>query len=182
MAYKKLIVNIELLSEWYSYFTLASILPCVLFPISYTAVAYYILVSGADSYYLFPPTKCVQIYLQFQIMTKVAFALNVFLFLLMERWPFEWKSPMGYLVAWLCESAGITIVITSIVPFFSYLFGSCWLFLFVADDITKDLTAFNIDVITTERAFTTRTLDTLNCAELMNKFCATIRIYTHAKE
>lgn len=71
------------------------------------------------------------------------------LFFPMTRWPFDWRSPAGYIVAWICGNFGLASVIFGFVPFSNYLLGSCWLFIFIADDIAEDLNEFNI-VVSTE--------------------------------
>lgn len=86
---------------------------------------------------------------------------------------------MGYLAAWFGESAGTAAIIFAIIPFFNYLFGSCYLFIFIADDITKDLRTFNTAVAASTE---TKSSNASNRAELINQFCAVIQFYADAKE
>lgn len=90
------------------------------------------------------------------------------------RWPFEWKAPLGYFVAWLVQSAGLTVAILLSIIFFNLIFGSSWLFIFMAEDITNDLTVFNAYSETTEA--------TENRAEKTKRFCVTIQLYSDTKQ
>lgn len=63
-----------------------------------------------------------------------------------------------------------------VIPFFTYLLGTCWLFYFIADDVTNDLIAFNETVTTIAETPNGR-----ERAELMKTFSSTIQIYTDAK-
>lgn len=51
-------------------------------------------------------------------------------------------------------------------------------FIFIADDIKKDLTAFNSVTSLT----TTQASNATNRAEMMHQFCAIVQIYTDAKQ
>lgn len=64
-------------------------------------------------------------------------------------------------------------------PFYQYLFGSGWLFIFIANDIKEDLAAFNTDVTIFENVTKNRDEHRF---KLTNKFCAIIQLYTDAKE
>lgn len=112
MAYKELNVKIEKLSEWFFYAILATVLSYVLFPISYTIIAYFMLDSGVESFLLYPPTEFVANKNFFWTWTQkpIKWTINFLTILLnTERWPFDWKAPAGYLVAWCCGSIGLAI-------------------------------------------------------------------------
>lgn len=64
MAYKKLNMKIEQLSQLYFYAILATIICIGLLPLLYTYVSYFILDFGDDSFYLYPPTEFVLIFFQ----------------------------------------------------------------------------------------------------------------------
>lgn len=99
------------------------------------------------------------------------------LFLILPRWLFDWKTPIGYLVAWVADTIGTVTVVMVATPFYMYLFGSCWLFISMADDIAMDVTAFNLDLNTE-----TETSSAKRRAELIGNFFAIVLIYAHAKE
>lgn len=61
----------------------------------------------------------------------------------LKRWPFDWKTPFGYLVAWSGECAGVTAVTITVIPFFGMIFASNWLFIVIVEDMTGDVTTFN---------------------------------------
>lgn len=87
------------------------------------------------------------------------------------RFPFDWKTPLTYAVAWSLQFAGGCGVFTIEMPFFGFYFGSCWLFVFIAGDITQDLVAFNKGELVNR-----------NRVEKMTRFCDIIRIYSDAKQ
>lgn len=80
-------------------------------------------------------------------------------------------------MAWFCESAGEFAVFFAVIPFFSYLFGSCCLFICIADDIREDLTVFNILT-----AHTAKKSDVENRVELMNRYRSNVQVYLDAKQ
>lgn len=75
-------------------------------------------------------------------------------------------------MVWMFQSAEATVCAITIAQFLTLVFGSCWLFMFMAEDITQDVVAFN---------FIATTATDENCAELMSQFCDLVQIYTDAK-
>lgn len=177
-AYKNVNTQIEQISEWFSYALLGTLVLIVLFPISYTGVCYFILDLGVESFYLYPPTEWVRIKFSCILSNYCVYTKTVFFN--GKRWPFDWKAPIGYLVAWSCGFVGIAPIAFAFAPFFTYLLGSCCLFYSIADDITKDLAAFNIDLSLIKVA--KKTSIAANRAELRNKFRAIVQIYADAKQ
>lgn len=88
----------------------------------------------------------------------------------MFRYPFDWKSPAGYLVAWLSQFAGGASVASIYTQFLNIFIGSCWFFTFTAEDITQDVVAFNIMQSAATKA------------ELTRRFCDIVQIYSDAKQ
>lgn len=86
--------------------------------------------------------------------------------------PFDWKTPYGFFPAYLAQCVGVAANLMPFVQFFNFIFGSCWLFIFIAEDITKDLSAFNI--------ITTTTFD--DGIGLADRFCDIIKVYLDAKQ
>lgn len=87
------------------------------------------------------------------------------------RLPFDWNTPHGFLVAWSCQCAGLYEVII-FAPFFAYIFGSCSLFVNIAEDITNDVVDLNNAI---------KTPDT-DRSELMQRLRDIIQFYTDVKE
>lgn len=87
--------------------------------------------------------------------------------------PFDWKTPFGYLVAWIFEAVsigGITIAITTTL---CLVFASSCLFVAIAaDDMSQNLTIFNIDLNRSQRH---------GHEELMERFCDIIRTFSSTK-
>lgn len=78
-----------------------------------------------------------------------------------------------YLLEYLSQFVELAVFITCFLQFLNFIFGSCWLFIFIAEDLTKDSTAFN-DAITKK--------DDANDAELTKQFCDLVQIYLDAKQ
>lgn len=57
----------------------------------------------------------------------------------MWRLPFNWRTPLGYLVALFAQFTGSFAVLFSALTVFSFLVGSCWLFYTISRDINQDL-------------------------------------------
>lgn len=91
-----------------------------------------------------------------------------------SRWPFDWKTPVGYFVVWISQCAGIVAAGTTATLFFDMIFGSCWLFIVIAQDITDDVIAFNKTVNAIE--------NTERIAKLMEEFSDLITYYLDAKQ
>lgn len=61
----------------------------------------------------------------------------------------------------------------STIQFPSLLFGSCWIFITIAQDITHDVAAFN---------FTATIISNKNRAELEERFRGMVHIYSETKQ
>lgn len=127
---------------------------------------YYMFNMGADSFLLFGPSWFV-VTIKRNCLNEQKIHENTRI-----RYPFDWKSPPGYLVAWLAQFAGGAISGCIYGQFLSVFIASCWLFTFVAEDITQDVTAFN-----------RQSTKAVKCrAELKKRFCDIIQTYSDAKQ
>lgn len=72
------------------------------------------------------------------------FESNEFVFL-QPRFPFDWKTPLGYLFAFSSQCLEAYTSIASVLPMICFLAGSCWLFVCFAKDVTYDLSLFNVN-------------------------------------
>lgn len=88
----------------------------------------------------------------------------------LRRFLFNWETPVGYLLGWLTLCAGCAAGAVPTFIFLSLVFGSCWLFIFIAEDITQDVAAFNF------------TASNENQRELTKRFCDTVQIHSDAKQ
>lgn len=86
--------------------------------------------------------------------------------------PFNWKTPLGYSVAWFGQAFGWTVTASVAFSVYCFSFGSNLHFIFIAEDITKDLVDFN-SIVKTPNA---------NREELMERFCTVIQLYSYVKE
>lgn len=87
------------------------------------------------------------------------------------RLPFDWKTPFGFTVALLSQIVGGCATFSILLPAFSFMIGSCVLFIFVADDITKDLAVFNSGKVAKK-----------NRVPRLKRFCAIIEIHSDARQ
>lgn len=93
-------------------------------------------------------------------------SINVF-----KRLPFNWRTPLGYLVAIFAQSAGTYAAIISGVTSIAFFICSCWLFVCIAKDITTDLPL-------------------LDCSKkskpddptMKQRFCTIIQMYSDARQ
>lgn len=166
VAYKKSMDQIQLFSQYFYVFMCISFGVLMCTPIIYSLVRYYIFSMGAKSFYLFVPVWCVNSALMdsFNECESVLFNLT--------RYPFDWKTPSGYLMAALLQCAGCVCVLALLMQFFNLLIGSCWLFVCIARDITKDWAKFNAAVRSTGG----------NDAKLTKRFCRLVQVYSDAKQ
>lgn len=89
------------------------------------------------------------------------------------RWPFDRKSPLGYLMAWGAQTAGLTALAITAVAFYILIFGTCELFAFMAEDIAADLATFKIDLRMNAEA---------DRAERMQHFRDIVQLYSEVKK
>lgn len=96
------------------------------------------------------------------------------IFYILRSFPFDWKTPFGYTVAWISETVAISAAGAIVLSVMFLILGSSWLFLTVADhDLTKELAAFNIDVKTSAEK---------DHEELMQRFCNIMQVFSDVKE
>lgn len=81
---------------------------------------------------------------------------------------------MGYSVAFVAQLAGALLAAIIYIQFTNLIFGSCWLFIFIAEDITEDVAAFNIASVARK--------PNGNRAKLTKRFCDLVQTYSDAKQ
>lgn len=92
--------------------------------------------------------------------------------ILRTRYPFNWKSPFGYLVASFCQYIGVITTANMLAHNLNLFIGSCWLFKFIANDIKNDLTAFNAAAKAPDA----------DPVVLTKRFCDLVQIHSDAKQ
>lgn len=142
-----------------------------LIPLLYTIASYYFLNAGKESFLLFCPTSYVP---DIGKEKENYLTLLSHVYVKKNRWPFDWKTPLGYLVVWIAQCAGIASIVVISVGFYGFVLGSCWLFIVIAKDITKDVTAFNNAVRTLK--------NNRDHAKLMETLRDIIQIYSNVKQ
>lgn len=165
-AYNEIIEKIELINKILSIGLWISGAIILSTAVPYSFVRYYIFDMGEDSFYLFLPAWFV--FLRIETDKKLQIS-----FFHWTRFPFEWRTPFGYFVAWLSQCAGTIAGSCANFQFLNLLFGSCWLFMFIAEDITQDVIAFNNMA---------KTASNENCTELIKRFCDMVQIYSDVKQ
>lgn len=89
-----------------------------------------------------------------------------------KRFPFNWKNPFGYSIIFLGQWIGSVSAAGVVVQFLSLVFGSCWFFIFITNDINRDLAAFKTAIETPNE----------NQSDLTKRFCNLVQIYSDVKE
>lgn len=77
-------------------------------------------------------------------------------------------------MVWLAQCAGVSAVLIISLAVFNIIFGSIWLFIVIAEDLTSDMTAFKNSIVKIDK---NHDLD-----ELMGRFRDIIQNYTDAKQ
>lgn len=72
------------------------------------------------------------------IMFRWEFQSLVFLFVYF-RLPFDWKTPFGYFIALFLEIPALYTMLFNALTLLCLFFGSSWIFIQFAEDITNDL-------------------------------------------
>lgn len=93
------------------------------------------------------------------------------LFSLNRRLPYNWRTPLGYLVTLIIQTVASLSCILSIVPAICLLVGLCWLIISFVEDVTNDLNALNIGQ-NTERS---RRI-------MKERFCSIIQLHMELKQ
>lgn len=78
-------------------------------------------------------------------------------------------------MVWLAQCAGVSAVLIISTAIFNIIFGSIWLFIVIAEDLTNDMAAFNNNIVKIIQKNHDRD-------ELMGRFREIIQNYTDAKQ
>lgn len=146
----------------------------MLLPALYSSANYYILDAGKESFFLFLPMWFVTRGRILRITNKNDFIFS-FVCALFKRCPFDWRTPFRYVVVWMAQCVGAGSLIVGSVPCLNIVFGSTWLFIVIATDITNDLITFNKNAINASK-------DRDDCSKLAEHLCAIIRSYSDATQ
>lgn len=89
-------------------------------------------------------------HLVFQLMTewkssflRAAFYVRINCSLPISRFPFNWKTPIGYILALASEMIAAFWTQLVLVPNGCFLIGSCWFVVAFVDDIVNDVSVLN---------------------------------------
>lgn len=109
----------------------------------------------------------------FQVELKVKIERKKIIFLISSdpRLPIDSKTPFGYLVAWLISTTGLIATATTVILLINSVVAACWFFIFMVDDIKKDLIVFNNGLKGRK-----------NWMDQMKRYCDNMHIYSDAKE
>lgn len=81
-------------------------------------------------------------------------------------------------MAWLAQCVGLAGIFANAVILFGIIFGSNWLFIVIAEEITEDLTAFNENTVQTLKD----KINAIDRVKLMERFLDIIKIHSDAKQ
>lgn len=87
-----------------------------------------------------------------------------------SRLPFNWRTPWGYLAAWIIQSVGFLCTLMCIPGFSVMFFGSCWLFASIIKDLANDLPQLNTTKADRRQY------------ELKARFCRTVQYHSNLKQ
>lgn len=65
------------------------------------------------------------------------------IFILYFRLPFNWKTPLGYSIAFCAQSVTVFYTCFSVSSVVSFLIGSCWMLTTIVEDIANDFSFLN---------------------------------------
>lgn len=88
-----------------------------------------------------------------------------------QRVPFNWKTPAGYLVAFLGETLSSACTIYTTTPIICFIVGACCMLAAFVKDIASELTAFNADKLADAKQ-----------PDVKKHFCKIIRMFTDVKQ
>lgn len=169
--------KIERFNYFFSNILIISNVVFLLSPLLYSTFNYYVLNLGRGSFLLFCPAW----FVIDMVKIRKEIWMNDEMFCLCgdvcKRLPFDWRTPLGYLVAWVTQCVEGASIVTTDVLFLGIVFGSSWLFIVIAKDITNYLDVFNNAVATLKEATTDS-----DRTELVKHFCENIRNYADAKQ
>lgn len=170
-TYRNLIGNIERLCKFLAIVEIQSVVSMTGPFFLYTFINYYILDVGEKSFLLPLPATLVSWTLKKKWKRINSTKEPLFTYFFNYRWPFNWKTPLGYFIAWFLQVVGVSVSHFTATVLFNFFLGSCWLFFAMAEDITKDLVAFNNDVKRND-----------NPEERIKLFCDIVQLYSDAKK
>lgn len=93
-----------------------------------------------------------------------------------NRFPFDWKTLVGYPIALLAQYAGSFTGMMAFVPIICFFIGSCWLVSSFVRDLTTELAQYFSDGQHPRKASGTKG------AEMMNHFIRIIQFHVDAKQ
>lgn len=95
------------------------------------------------------------------------------LLFLYHRLPFiDWRTPVGYLIALLCESLAVYVNVLCAIPCICSIIGTCWIAITCVKDVANDLPSLTID--------NKRSLQ--NRKKVKEHFCNFVQSYLDLKE
>lgn len=141
-AYRKLNADIERVSEMYFLISLRLSIPGgILPPLITTLLNYFVYDLGDESYVIPYPILYV---LKYEVKRVEKTICN--LSFPIQRLPFNWRTPFGYLMALICETCAFICMVCMGSPCVGIFIGSCWLLTAFMKDITYDLSNLSADV------------------------------------
>lgn len=104
-------------------------------------------------------------------MSKFKIYKTIFLSRPSSRWPFNEKTPLGFLVSTFFQFAENFSIFNIILSVLSFLLGSCWLFISIGEDIKNNLSGLKI-----------RQKSERNSMQVKQQLCDIVETFSDAKE
>lgn len=106
-AYIEVIGKIELFNKFVFCVTWGIVGFCVTAPVPYSYARYYIYDAGERSFYLFYPTWFVINKKKINVShIEISIYRQCFFFVVCTRYPFHWRTPFGFVVAYISQTVG----------------------------------------------------------------------------
>lgn len=96
---------------------------------------------------------------------------TLFLLFVLLRWPFNWRTPVGYLITLSIQCVAIYATVFCAIPLVHLFIGTLWLSISFVEDVTNDLQFLTVDQSSNQ-----------NYMESRQHFCNIVHFYGNAKQ
>ena len=141
---------------------------CAVIPIIATSFKYYVLGLNDES---FPDFSMMYGIKYGKLIDQSLKFVKIYEIFCSWRWPFNDKTPIGFLFASFFGDAGSFSIIIVYLSAISLLLGSCWLFISFAEDIENDLNVLNI-----------RRRSSRSSTQMKQHLCDIVKVYSDVQE
>lgn len=167
-AYTEAIEKIELFNKYFYGVMIVSVESCIFVAVPVSFFQYFVNDMGEKSFYLFGPAWFVSIANELNRINTI----KCFIVFVLSRFPFDWKTPFGFLMAIFSQMFGALFIVVIAMQVMNLVYESCWFFVAIARDLTKELAEFNKDVRPSNG----------NREQMTKRFCKLAQTFSDAKQ